>query len=191
MGWLELGVNDHTHSRADIGQVLGMRWEGGREKWPRMMRPEHGIVHIRIEDADPADYQKYLDPLFNIYTVKLIPPTVARYRITVPPFIVTEFGADKGVSHKVRNYLTNFLGAVLVGSADDPSNVVFTIKDTTAALLARDLNDKFQDYVHKHRFSMHKDDVLAAKAESNGRIIRSDSYVKGRAKDRVYGERNE
>lgn len=143
-------------------------------------------VVLRITDATKSQVLNYLDNWKREIEFTLLGSNAQgrRYKLSMNPKIITEFGQDAGFHVDFRNYLEDYYGAVLVSWDQSIGEATFDIPNTEWAELAADVRDKFEAVLANRRYYFDPADVDVVVA-SGGFITQTTSQALSRIIDRL------
>lgn len=180
---VELLIHAQTHTKAQKGFVQTVQdqpaiW-GNRETLPN-------YVILEITDATKAQVDNYTDNWKNELSYELLGSDAngRRYKISVNPNIISQVSVDKGIQQRMKTYLENTYGAVLVDAAVNQQYVTFDIPNTDWVALRADLLDGFESQVDTRRYIFSPTDVDIAIA-AGGRISLTAAQTLTRVVDRL------
>jgi len=167
---VEVLIHAITHRKAQKGFIQTVMdqpvvW-GRRETLPN-------YVVLTIPDATKAEVDTYTNNWVNTFSYELLGSNAAgrRYKMSVNPKVVTDFGIDKGFGIEIKNYVVSEYGAVLVNAAVNQEWATFDIPNPTAVgwtlyaqQIKADLLDVFETQVATRRYIFSPADVDIAVA---------------------------
>lgn len=191
---VELLIHAQTHRKAQKGfvetvrdvSVLAIHPWGNREGLP-------DYVILRITDGSKVEVDHYTDNWKNELSYELLGENAEgrRYKISVNPKIVTEFGVTKGVAIGVKKVLEDEYSAVLFDAALNRQYAIFDIPNPTSVgwtlyvqQIKATLLDRFESQVDTRRYIFSPSDVDIAIA-AGGKISLTKAQTLARVVDRL------
>ena len=183
---VELLVHARDHAKAQKGFVQTVRntTELTRYPWGRKETLPNYVV-IRLIDVNVDDVSEYIKPWLNKVKVELLSQDVLkrRYIFTIAKSLITEFGASKGFTPEMIQYLIQNAGATQTAVTSDRSILTLDLPQNKSDKALVDVQDLFEEQVATRRFKLATSDVNAALA-NGGRLTTTFATVNSRRVDR-------
>ena len=183
---VELLVHVRDHSKAQKGFVQTVKGVTGlsTHRWGRKEGLPNYVV-IRLSDVGVDDVSEYTKPWLNKVTFRLSSQDALkrRYIFTIAKSLIAEFGASKGITPEMIQYLIQNAGATQTAVTSDRSILTLDLPQNKSDKALVDVQDLFEEQVSPRRFKLAVSDVDAALA-NGGRLIATFADVNSRKVDR-------